>query len=132
MKRNKEIWEDKMHGDVFKMKSTLLNIKEDIPEVMKNVTYSSFHRAIPNLFERLLGYKNELLDIEQEVDAILEEINIFANRINLLAIHETPNAVIILEETHNILNAQVEKLNTDYNKTKGDIINFTASLKSEN
>ncbi len=131
MKYDEEIWEDKMHGDVFKMKSTLLYIKEDIPEVMKNVTYSSYDRAIPNLFERLVGYKNELLSIEQEVDSTLQEINIFANRIDLLTIHEAPNAVIISEETHNILNAQVEKLKTDYAKTKGEILNFTANLKNE-
>ncbi|QQX76176.1 MULTISPECIES: hypothetical protein [Aequorivita] len=131
MNYNKEIWEEKMHRDVFKVKSTLLYINEDIPLVMNLVTYSQYNRIIPNLFERLLGYKNELLSIAGEVKTFAEEIDLFENRINLFAIHEAPNTLKVLEEAYNILLTQIEKLKTDYDKIKDEILTFTDSLKNE-
>ncbi len=129
MKDIEKIGQNNIQDDIFKMKSTVQFLLNDIDLTMQKVTFSQYEPTIPNLFEKLTEFKNELLILQQELNLLLKEINLFENKISLLNMLELAECELVFENAHQILLEQLNLLKINYQSLKHTIITFTDSFK---
>lgn len=128
MKYKEKSIENDMQVDMIKIKSTLRYIAEDLDLVMQRVTYPNYSKHIPNLYERLTEFKNDLLKIKQELSTLLQQIEEFEIKLNLaMGLDEINNSKINIDK-HGELRHAMQQLKVKYKALKFRIIEFTKNL----
>ena len=129
MNNEEQLSEQKLHDDVIRMKSTLQYIEDDIENVTNRVSGKSYKYQIPNLYEKLTLFGEELKTIKDRLKKSLNRIGKFENRLNTLMECDTAICDSAFFEEHQEIKTRMERLKMDYKILKSKIILFTQSLE---
>lgn len=129
MNYDQQLSEQKLNYDFIRIKSTLQYIDEDIVMVMKKVKGKSYRYQIPNPFEKLTLFGEDLTAIKGRLKIIMDQIDMYENQLS--SINEVDISVSnsdLLTRYQNIRMAMVAS-KVDYKMLKSKIIQFTDSLE---
>lgn len=128
MEYNEQSSELDLHSDVKSIKSTLEYIDVDIANLMKRVREKPYKYQIPNLFEKLTFFGEDLKAIKVRLKNILDQIEKFEYQLKSLIECDTSLCDSAYFERHQDIRRRMEEFKADYKTLKSKIILYTDSL----
>lgn len=118
-----------LHREIMQWKSHLNVMKEEMSFLDLLLTSAVFQRNTPNLFERLLEYKERLKKVRIIREIVQEHISMY--EINLLEGLDAPSPGNLgYAANHPTLKAQLEHCLGDFQDLKLEIFNYTGGILS--
>jgi septal ring factor EnvC (AmiA/AmiB activator) len=129
MNKEEQISEQELQNDVKRIQSTLEYIDSDIRNVMTTLMSKPNRSQIPNLFEKLALFDQDLKAIKVRLKKILNQIEDFEKQLTSLKECDTILCdTAFLEQYYDIKN-RMGMLKADYKLLKSKIILFTDGLE---
>jgi archaellum component FlaC len=125
---SEQLSEFELYNDVKKIKSTLQYIDDDIANVTKKVIDKSYKYQIPNLFEKLTLFGEELKAIKKRLNKIMDQIDKFDKQLISLKECDTSLCDSAYLERYQDIKKLMEEFKADYKALKSKIILYTDSL----
>lgn len=129
MDYDEQLSEPELHSDVKRIKSTLQYIDVDISNVMKRVRGKSYKYQIPNLFEKLTLFGEDLKAMKGRLQKMMNQIDKFDNQLSSMKECDTSLCDSAYFGQYQDLKKHVKEFKIDYKMLKSKIILFTDSLR---
>jgi hypothetical protein len=117
-----------LHWKIQQWKTKFQLMDDEIIFIKRLLDSNAFKPHVPNLFERLQGYKTRLGRIEKRNTAVRAKISMLEN--NLGASLDTPESSINTgnNKKNDRLQLEVDACLGDYQNLKSEIFNYTGNI----
>ncbi|TDS16804.1 hypothetical protein DFQ03_1291 [Maribacter caenipelagi] len=125
-KQNEKLKE--LHWKIQQWKTQFQVIDDEILFLERLLNSSAFKPNIPNLFERLEGYKIKTEELKNDLKLVRNSISVHENSLGeMLDVTENKNNEHYYQ-VHNQLNTDISDCYKNFQKLKSEIFNYTGTI----
>ena len=134
MKSVDQITEEKLkdiHFETIEWKSSLQFIGTEILFIKQLLKSNAFKPNTPNLFERLLEFKNQIVVVEEIIKDITIDITKFENLLGNSIAHDFTTYIDAYFKEYQLLNTKFNQGVKKFKEFKEEIFNYTGNILRE-